>query len=272
MTRNAASERPTLAREVVLPLLTTETLGRDFHYVERTGSTNTLLDALAQGGAAEGSVVVAGEQSAGKGRMARGWFSPPGGGIYFSLLLRPEVTINSVSGLPLVLGLAVSKLCDRWVGEKAALVKWPNDVLIGGRKCCGILCEMRGDPDRVEYVVAGIGLNVNIAEEEFPAEVRERAIALGTAAGRELPRAEMLADLLLLIERYYREWLVEGLKPFLPRLARRDALAERKIEVRKSSGMVVGRAAGLNPDGSLRLELGDGEIRSIYSGDAHIGT
>ncbi|MDD5707688.1 MAG: biotin--[acetyl-CoA-carboxylase] ligase, partial [Kiritimatiellae bacterium] len=142
----------------VQPRLRTRTLGRELHYLTVTSSTNRDLTRLAEAGAPEGTVVVAECQQAGRGRMTRGWFSPPGGGLYFSVLLRPEIEPARATSLPLIVGLAVARTVERCVPGLRAEVKWPNDILVEGRKICGILCELQAESDRIHHIVAGIGI------------------------------------------------------------------------------------------------------------------
>ena len=255
----------------VLPRLRTRTFGRVFYYyLASTPSTNAVLARLAAQGAPEGTVVVAEKQEAGRGRMSRGWFSPPDTGLYFSLLLRPTVEVARVTSLPLVIGLAVADALATHLPAGEPRVKWPNDIWIGGRKAGGILCELQAEIDGIQHVVAGIGINVNLEARALPAELRTIATSLKMAAGVTVPRAELLAALLAHLERDYAAWQRQGFAPFLERLRDRDALFGRSITVERASGALSGTADGVNPDGSLRLRLPDGRIESLYSGDAHI--
>lgn len=254
----------------VLPRLRTKQFGRHYHYVASTPSTIGILARLAAQGAPEGTVVVAERQEAGRGRMARGWFSPPDAGLYFSLLLRPVVEVARVTSLPLVIGLAVAEVLAPYLPDGEPRVKWPNDIWIGGRKVCGILCEMQAEMDGIHHVIASAGINVNLEAQALPAELQAVATSLKMATGRTVSRADLLADLLEQIERDYARWQQDGLEPFLPRLRARDALLGRPITVERVAGTVAGVADGVNPDGSLRLRLADGQHTAVYSGDAHI--
>ena len=254
----------------VLPRLRTRTFGHAYHYLASTPSTNAVLCRLAAQGAPEGAVVVAERQEAGRGRMSRGWFSPPDTGLYFSLLLRPTVEVARVTSLPLVVGLAVADALAPHLPAGEPRVKWPNDIWIGDRKACGILCELQAEIDGVQHVVVGIGINVNLEARALPVELRSIATSLKMAAGVTVQRAELLAALLDHLERDYAAWQRQGLAPFLERLRDRDVLLGRSITVERAAGALSGTADGVHPDGSLRLRLPDGCIESIYSGDAHI--
>jgi BirA family biotin operon repressor/biotin-[acetyl-CoA-carboxylase] ligase len=262
-----APDRP-CAPEVV-PLLTTRWLGRDLRYVAETGSTNRDVAALAQEGAGEGVAVVADRQCAGRGRMARPWFSPPGVNLYFSLLLRPDVEPGRAASLPLVAGLAVAEAVERLAPEMRPGIKWPNDILCDGKKLCGVLCEMQAEADRVRHVVPGLGVNVNLTRAMLPEELRGRATSLKIAAGRDFSRAAVLAAILNAFEPLIERWRADGLEPLLPALRRRDALFGREIELEQGGRRLAGRADGIFPDGALRLVTPQGVI-PVYSGEAHI--
>jgi len=263
----AAPDTPCAAE--VLPLLATRKLGRDCRYVEETGSTNRDAAACAEAGAAEGLTIVAGRQTAGRGRMTRAWFSPPGANLYFSLLLRPEVELSRAASLPLVMGLAVAEALRGLAPAVAARVKWPNDILVRGRKLSGVLCEMQLETDRVRHIVAGVGVNVNLARNELPEELRERATSLKIESGETFSRAAALAAVLNRFEPLYDRWRAEGLAPLVPVLDEWDALRGRHITLDQGGRRIEGRAEGIAPDGALRLRTADGLV-PIYSGEAHI--
>lgn len=250
--------------------LRTRTFGQSYHYLATTPSTNAVLSKLAVQGAPEGTVVVAEEQGAGRGRMTRGWYSPPDVGLYCSILLRPQVEIAQATSLPLVVGLAVADALAPYLPACPPQVKWPNDIWIDGRKACGILCELQAEIDGIHHIVVGIGINVNLEAAELPDELRTIATSLKMAAGVTVHRAELLAALLEHLERDYAAWQRQGLAPFLERLRTRDALFGRTVTIDRTGGAVTGVADGVNADGSLRLRRRDGSIESVYSGDAHV--
>ena len=255
----------------VIPLLTTRRLGRDCRYVAETGSTNRDVAALAQGGAEEGLVMVAGRQTAGRGRMTRVWFSPPGVNLYFSVLLRPAVEPGRAASLPLVAGLAVADALAGFIPGLAVRIKWPNDILIGGKKLCGILCEMQAETDCVRHIVLGVGMNVNLTGDHLTGELRGRATSLRIEAGRTFSRVAVLAAVLNQFEPLYDRWRTEGLGPLLEAIGTYDALRGRDITLDQGGSQITGRADGIQADGALRLMTGQGAV-SVYSGEAHIGT
>lgn len=254
----------------VAPHLATGRMGRDCRFVAETGSTNRDVAELAQGGAAEGAVVAAGAQTSGRGRMARAWYSPPDVNLYFSLLLRPAVEPGRAASLPLVMGLAVAEALAALAPEIRPLIKWPNDILINGRKVCGILCEMQAETDCVRHIIPGVGVNVNLTREQLPAELLARATSLRIESGRAFSRAAVLAAILNRFEPLYDRWCAEGFGPLIAAVAARDALLGNVVTLEQGGRRLEGRAAGLLPDGALLLETADGRV-PIYSGEAHIG-
>jgi len=262
----ASADRPDAAE--VLPLLKTEFIGRALHYRDVTDSTNRDAAAAAEAGCAHGTVFCAGEQRGGRGRMTRTWFSPPGVNLYFSVVLRPAVATALAASLPLVAGLAVASAVRRLMPELDPRVKWPNDILIDGRKVCGILCEMQAQIDcGVRYIIAGAGVNVNMERALFPAELRQRATSLKAESGRTLSRAGLLAGVLNEFEPYYAIWQREGFQPLVGIMAQYDALKGREIAVQQGGRVVSGTADGVQPDGALRLATSSG-IVPVYSGEA----
>ena len=251
----------------VRPLLTTAgSLGVEIAWLPATDSTNRWLAEKADAGAPEGFVAVADTQTAGRGRLDRAWHSPPGLNLYASILLRPDVSLDRIASLSLLLGLAVRRAAKGLVPEIEPLIKWPNDIWLGSRKLGGILCEMRAEPDRVRHVIAGIGLNVNALEKDFPKDIRSTAVSLRLAAGRSFPRAAVLAAILNALEPVYRAWLVHGLNPFLDELNAADLLKGRAVVLSQGGALLSGKAAGIAPDGALLLAGRDGTA-PVYAGD-----
>lgn len=253
----------------VVSRLTTQRIGRDCRYLAETGSTNRDVAALALAGAEEGIVVAAGAQTAGRGRMTRAWFSPPDVNLYFSLLLQPAVELARAASLPLVAGLAVAEALSELAPETQPLIKWPNDILLAGKKVCGILCEMQAEADCVRHIIPGIGVNVNLSCEDLPEELQDRATSLRIETGRRFSRAEVLATILNRFEPLYARWRAEGLAPLVEALDARDALRGKTVRLEQGGRSLEGRAAGILPDGALRLMTDAGPV-PVYSGEAHI--
>ncbi len=239
-----------LARERIEPLLRGR-LGRPYLHESRVETTQLLVPS----DAAEGAVATADHQDAGRGRHGRAWVDAPGTALLVSVLLRPPP--GAVAQLSLVCALSVAEAVEAGTALGARL-KWPNDVLVDGRKVAGILLEGRGDA-----VVCGIGVNVNQAADELPADARTEPASLRSLTGAEYDRGELLVALLARLETRYDAWRASGLAPLLPELERRDALRGRTVTV----GDVTGTATGLSPDGRLRVVGADGTERLVASGE-----
>lgn len=223
-----------------------------------TGSTNDDLTALARDGAPEGTVVGADRQSAGRGRRGRSWLAASGHALLVSVLLRPGVPPVDAGLLPIVVAVGAADA----LGDDARVV-WPNDVLVGGRKVAGILCEMSADQERVDWAVAGIGVNVRSAPDLDDARWSPGALSDG---GEPPSRADLLVALLDALGRRYTEWTREGPGPVLAAFAARDMLAGRRIGVSVHHGELTGTAGGLDDLGRLRLLTDDGE-RLLAAGE-----
>lgn len=226
-------------------------------------STQNHLRNLALSGAPEGTVVVALEQTSGKGRMGRSWSSPRGG-LWFSLLLRPSLQLRDLPKLTLLFGVVVAEAVED-LGVKTCL-KWPNDLLAGGKKMCGILMETSAEPDRVEYVLVGVGINANFPITSLPEEVRSKSTTLSEALGKKVDRCGLIARILELSEGLYREAQVEGFDNILNSWRSRSCTTGRNVTVISFGNVLKGTDIGIDEEGSLLLETESGLVR-VHSGD-----
>jgi len=246
--------------------LTTARIGRVVHHFDSIDSTNRHAMELARRGAAEGEVVVAEAQTAGRGRLGRSFFSPPGVSFYGSMVLRPEIPPARAPQITLIAGLAVAETVERHAGLRPGL-KWPNDVRLGERKVCGILTEMECEADRVLFVVCGPGVNLNVAKAEFPPELRRIATSVLAESGRSVDRAAFAADLFGSFERHYDEFLARGLGRLRERWESYSVLGGEWVSVEGAGGKVEGRVLGIDDEGALRLESRGGEVVRAIAGD-----
>lgn len=251
------------------PHLTTTFLGRVLHYEESTASTNLVARGLARAGAADGTVVIADAQTAGRGRLGRQWFSPPGTNLYLSGVLRPGISPGVAPQLSLVAGCAVVAAIEGMTGVRAAL-KWPNDVLIEGRKVAGILTEMDSEADRVAFVIVGIGVNLNVTMRELRGPVGETATSLATVTRRRIARAAFAGRLLDELERRYRRFLAAGFGALRSEWESYSALTGREVTVAGPDGERRGRVLGVDDDGALRLGGGGETVARVVAGDVTI--
>ena len=231
------------------------------HYF-RIGSTNVVAMEAAGAGAPEGTALVAEEQTAGRGRGGHTWHSARSTGVYCSAVLRPTLAPADALRLSLVTGLAVRAAIAEVTGMSADL-RWPNDLLLNGKKCCGILVEMNAEVTRVRYVVAGIGINVNHAD--FPAELRELATSLRVESGRAWSRVEVAGALLKSLDREYRAMIADSGTSLLRRFEEASSYARgRRVHVEENGGY-DGITDGLDERGFLRVKTAEG-VRIVLSG------
>lgn len=230
---------------------------------QETASTNDLVWREAQNGAEEGLVIIAEQQSAGRGRQGRQWQSNARHGLYSSLLLRPHWPLSQITRLTIVSSLAVAEAVEKLCGKEIR-IKWPNDVFLRGKKLGGILSEVQADPEAIRFAVVGIGLNVAQTREEFPAALSEIATSLKIETGHDFRRADLLVEILSTLQRRYRQ-------PF--DTVRHD-WSERcfslgqTISVRTpTGGQQVGQAVGLDENGALLLRSESGRVATITAGD-----
>lgn len=236
-------------------------------WFETCGSTNAEALGLAAHGAPEWTVVVADSQTGGRGRLGRAWFSPPGVNLHVSVLLRPEVPAAVVPRLSLVAAVALAEAVEGCVPELQPELKWPNDLLVDGRKVAGALAELEMEAEGAYHVVLGIGINVNVRADDIPHELRHRATSLAVAAGRDVDRETLLLRLL--------DRLHAGVTRFVRDQGAVDTVAwqrrmraDRRVRVELPDlGPVVATALGLRPDGSLVVRTDAGGEMDIMAGD-----
>jgi BirA family transcriptional regulator, biotin operon repressor / biotin---[acetyl-CoA-carboxylase] ligase len=232
----------------------------------KADSTNTLAMHLGEEGDPHGTIVLAEEQTAGRGRAGRSWTSEKSAGITCSILLRPPIPPGHAPLLTLVAGLAARDAAAEEIDSVPDL-RWPNDVLIKGRKFCGILTEMRAEPDRVQFAVVGIGMNVN--QTNMPAELAETATSLRIETGKVHSRIELLIRLLRHLDRYYNQFLDEGATPILRRFSEVSSYFQgKRVQITADGQTFTGVTAGLEPSGVLRVARDDGlGVEPVLSGD-----
>ena len=240
--------------------LDTEFIGQSIFFYDETDTTNER--AKANNSAPDGSVFIAEVQTHGKGSRGRSWTSPKGTGIWHSILLKPDISPLEVSQITLVAGLAVC----RAVGLNS-MIKWPNDIVIGGKKICGILTEMSAEMDMVNYVVCGIGINVNM--ESFPEKLSDKATSMYIESGQKYIRNEIIAKLMGEFEHYYKMFLDKGLCAILDEYKRSCVTLGRDVSVIFKKETVTGKAVDVNEDGSLVVETDSGKI-AVTSGEVSV--
>jgi BirA family biotin operon repressor/biotin-[acetyl-CoA-carboxylase] ligase len=244
--------------------LKTQVMGRDIAYQRETPSTQEIAKALAAQGVAEGTIVVAETQSKGRGRVGRQWSSPQGG-VYFSIILRPDMKPSEALRLPLVAGVAVAQAIKRNT-KLTPKLKWPNDIMLGSKKIGGILTEMNAEMDRLDWVIVGIGLNVNTPHESFPEEVEGVATSLMEAGGKNILRVKLLQDILFEFESLYDELAKSGFETIRMKWKALSNTIGANVVVNMPTEKVTGKAMDIDSDGALILKKEDGSLEKIIAG------
>lgn len=250
--------------------LTTNRFGRNIHHFDVLDSTQTIAHKLAQDGAPEGTLVISEEQTAGRGRMARPWESAHGTGISMTIIVRPDVTPQQASSYTLVVAVAISKAIKALYKNVELAIKWPNDLLINGKKCTGILTEMQAEADCVQALLVGIGINANQVEADFSPEIADIATSLRLAAGEEINRAALVATILQYLEQYTEMFVENGFASIKDEWEQASCTIGQRIEVTTLREQFEGVASGITDEGVLQVRLDNGTVRTIYSGDVRI--
>jgi BirA family transcriptional regulator, biotin operon repressor / biotin---[acetyl-CoA-carboxylase] ligase len=244
-------------------------IGWRIHYFEQLDSTQEAARQLAAEGAAEGTVVIAERQTAGRGRMGRAWHSPAGVNLYCTVILRPKVALAEVPRLSLVAGVAAAEALERELPGIVSL-KWPNDVWLNRRKAGGIIAEAVTDSrESLLCVLLGIGLNVNLAAGDIPPELRGKATSVAIAAGRPVDRIAIADALFSALDSRYMETLTRGFDTVRAEWERFSALTGKRVAVADGGARQLGVMRGIDADGALLLDTG-AQVRRILAGDVTI--
>jgi len=257
-----------LFAQEILYGLQTRFIGRNiFYYPQSLCSTNELAAQLAGKGAPDGSLVVTEEQTGGRGRLGRSWFSPFGKGIFFSMILYPPVNPVDAPPVTMLVAVAVARAVQEVVGVKPG-IKWPNDLLLEGKKFCGILTEMNAEIERIKYLIIGTGINANM--DDFPSEIRDIAVSLKEYTGRPVSRVKLLQVFLKEMEHLYCLWLQEGFSPVLGLWKGYCVTLNCPVKVSSLKESIEGWAHDVDEKGSLILRLADGSLKSFTAGEVSL--
>ena len=246
----------------------TDWAGRPVFYYDELASTNLQAKLDAENGAGEGTLIVADMQTAGRGRKGKGWSSPAGTNVYFTLILKPDYDVEQASMVTLVMGMAVAEGNRATCGVDAR-IKWPNDIVAGGRKLCGMLAEMSVEREFIHYVVVGVGINVK--EQVFPEEIADTATSLWQECGRKVSRGQLIVNVMKAFEARYKVFcgsrslsgLVEEYNGMLVN-------KNREVRVLDPKGEFRGVSRGINEKGELLVELEDGSVTAVYAGEVSV--
>ncbi len=258
-----------LSADNVCPGLNSKYFARNYYYFREIDSTNLKAQELAASGAPEGTVVVAETQTAGRGRRGRNWYSPEGQGIYVTVVLRPALPLHEVSRISQVAAVAVAETLQEEL-KLPARIKWPNDILIKGKKIAGILSEASIRKDHIQYVVTGIGLNINNRIEEFPDDLRTAPTSARAENHIIISRVQVLQGLLSRFEKHYDQLLQGGFNDILIRGRSLSQDIGRRVKFDTPDGYRIGQAIDLDEDGSLLVKDDFGTVHTVISGEINM--
>ena len=254
--------------EEVKDSLQTKFLGQSIQYFSSVESTQVKAHALAKEGAPEGTVVIADHQSGGKGRLGRTWHSPEGTGIWMSILLRPKLELHRCPQLTLLAAVA-SVEAIRELTDLPVMIKWPNDILLHGKKICGILTELNAEADCINYLIMGIGMNVNTPS--FPGELQDIATSLAIEKKQNVTRVPLIRRLLEKLEELYVLYLEDGFGPIKSRWESYALSIGKQVTIRRMHSTMSGLALGIDDQGVLLVQDENGQVEKVYSADIEIG-
>lgn len=249
--------------------LKTEFLGRHLHCFRQIDSTNETAKKAALAGAQDGTVIVAEQQKHGKGRLGRDWSSPPNQGLWFSIILRPPIKPTEAAQLTFVSAVAVCKALRSLTGLPV-MIKWPNDLLFENKKVCGILTELSARMDNINFLVVGIGVNINQQEKDFPDEIKETASSLAIASGRVWQRTEVLNKILQEYENQYQNYLDVGFGNTLQLWRGLNTTLGKEVVVTTKEECYTGIAEEINESGCLLVRRNSGETEVLWAGDVSL--
>lgn len=258
--------------------LKTETIGHPLHFHNTLDSTNTRARELAGDGAAEGTTVIADSQTLGRGRRGREWHSPVGLNLYTSVILRPDIAPERAPTITLLAAVALAEAIEETLKESSTpmrpTVKWPNDILVGGKKVAGILTEMSSEPDKIHHIIVGMGVNLNLEAKALPSELREIATSLKDCSGEVVDRADFTARLYSSLEKWYTLCLLQGSGNFGPAIDMWRGYFDRvgthvKVSTTGEEVSQEGTCMGIDDDGALLIKNSKGAVERVVSGDVN---
>jgi BirA family biotin operon repressor/biotin-[acetyl-CoA-carboxylase] ligase len=244
---------------------------KEIHIFDELLSTNESAKRIAAEGAPEGTIVLAEKQTVGRGRMGRIWASPAGVGIWLSLVLRPPIMPSQAAQLTFVSAVVICHAVRDFTGLDAQ-IKWPNDIMINGKKICGILTELSAEIDQINYVVAGIGINVNHQKKDFPLDIVDRATSLMLVSGKTYRRIELLVNILANYDKVYLEYQKKGFSYILEQWRKLNCTLGHEVKVISQDEVYYGTAIDIDKDGQLMVQTPEGDLRYVIVGDVSIRT
>ncbi|MBU3175468.1 biotin--[acetyl-CoA-carboxylase] ligase [Clostridium estertheticum] len=258
-----------LTFEEIKNYLNTECIGKNIIYCNSIGSTNTKAKELAEMGEGHGTVIISEEQTLGRGRLGRNFLSPKYKGIWMSIILRPNILTENISKITLLGAAAVQKAIMK-MGVKTS-IKWPNDIILNSKKVCGILTEMSGEIDHVNYLVMGIGINVNLEKEDITTDLKDVATSIKIESGNLMDRKLLLASILNIFEELYSDFVEnDSIKETLEICRKNSVLIGKEIQLINRGKVTIAKAIDISDKGELVVENSSGNVEHIVSGEVSI--
>ncbi|NBI30504.1 biotin--[acetyl-CoA-carboxylase] ligase [Chengkuizengella marina] len=253
----------------IISALNTRCMGLKIKYLQEVDSTQTMAAEMVKKGEEEGTVIIAEQQTDGRGRLGRKWFSPPGTGIWMSMILKPQIPLQFIHQLTLLISVAICRVIKRMLDVDVG-IKWPNDLYINGKKVCGILLESSAEDERVKHVIAGVGISVNLLQKDIPEDLKDKMTSLCIETGIKCNREELLISLFKEWEELYMLYLSEGFAPIRILWEALSICLHCPIQVHTHQGIVKGKAYGMDEMGALMIRDEEGKEHKIYSGDVSL--
>ncbi len=258
-----------LTQAELQPLLNTKLIGNKIHYFDTIDSTNTYAKKLAEAEFNEGTVIIAEQQTAGRGRLGRNWISPAGKGIWMSILLKPTLEPKDAAKITLLTACAVCRAIEHF--NIKPMIKWPNDILVNGKKLCGILTEMNIEVDVIGYVVVGIGMNVNLSMEDLHPDILDTATSIKIETGTEASRKAIIAEIINQFEQLYNQLINNSsINSIIDEYKSKSAVLGKAIRIINKKEEISGQVVDINQEGHLLVKLSDGTNTEISSGEVSI--
>ncbi len=255
-----------LTYEEIKEYLNTDFIGNKIIHFDTINSTNIKAKELAETGEKEGTVIISEEQTLGRGRLGRIWIAPKYKGIWMSIILRPNINPIHVAKITQISAAAVCLAISEM--EIEVYIKWPNDIIINNKKVCGILTEMSCELNKINYAVLGIGINVNIDENEFPDSIKNTAASIKSALGKEFMRKKIAAKVLNHFETLYKQFIIDGnTNKSLDICRKKSIVLGKKINIIKNNKTISVKAVDINDEGELVVEYENGETENLISGE-----
>jgi len=258
-----------LTFEEIKNYLNTKYIGKNIIYYDSIGSTNAKAKELAEIGKGHGTVIISEEQTLGRGRLGRNWLSPKYKGIWMSIILRPNILTENISKITLLGAAAVQKAIMK-MGVNTS-IKWPNDIVLNSKKVCGILTEMSGEIDHVNYLVMGIGINVNLEKEDITIDLKDVATSIKIESGKHMERKLLLASILNIFEELYNDFVEnDNIKETLEICRKNSILIGKEIQLINRGKVTIAKAIDISDKGELIVENNNGNVEYIVSGEVSI--